>query len=76
MTIRPDQIKDARKLLGWSQAELAKRVHVAAATIAAIESGKSQSTEQIFTAIRCALEVAGVEITPWSVRLRDDQGDG
>jgi DNA-binding XRE family transcriptional regulator len=40
MTIRPDRVKDARKLLGWSQAELAKRVHVAAGTIGAIEGAK------------------------------------
>jgi ribosome-binding protein aMBF1 (putative translation factor) len=76
MTIQPDQIKAARKLLGWSQAELAKRVHVAAGTIGAIESGQSQSTDQILTAVKRALEVAGVEITPWSVRLRDDRGGG
>jgi ribosome-binding protein aMBF1 (putative translation factor) len=76
MTIRPDQIKAARELLGWSQAGLAKRVHVVAATIGAIESGKSRSTEQTLTAIKRALEVAGVEITPWSVKLLDDKGGG
>jgi DNA-binding XRE family transcriptional regulator len=75
MTIRPDQIKEARKLLGWSRAELAKRVHIVAATIGAIERGKSQS-DQTSTAIKQALEAGGVEITPWSVKLRADKARG
>ena len=72
MTIRPDQIKDARKLLGWSRTELGKRVHVSAAAIGTIESGQNRS-ERSLLAIKQAFEAGGVEITLWGVRLRDDK---
>jgi transcriptional regulator with XRE-family HTH domain len=72
MTIGPDQIKAARELLGWSRPELAKRVHIAASTLGNIENGKSRSTDQTLLAIKQALEAGGVEIAPWSVRLRDE----
>jgi len=73
MTIRPDQIKAARELLAWSRQDLAKRTHLRDWTIGAIENGKSRSTDQTLLAIKQALEAGGVEITPWSVRLRDEK---
>jgi transcriptional regulator with XRE-family HTH domain len=75
MTIRPDQIKAARELLGWSRAELGKRVQLTASTIGSIETGISRS-ERSLLAIKQALEASGVEITPWSARLRVDKAGG
>ena len=40
MTVTPEHIEAARKMLGWSQYTLADRVHMNIARIAAIEAGK------------------------------------
>jgi transcriptional regulator with XRE-family HTH domain len=61
MTITPEQIKAARKLLGWSQATLAGRVHMSAARIWAIETGKHQPSAFELDLVREAVESAGVE---------------
>ena len=70
MAISPDQIKAARDLLGWSQKALAKKARLTAETIRSIETGKSRSTDGT---LRKALEAGGIEITPWSVKVRDKQ---
>jgi transcriptional regulator with XRE-family HTH domain len=75
MTITPEQIKAARKLLGWSQATLAGRVHMSAARIWAIETGKQQPCAFELDLVREALESAEVEFiitgeVPGGVRLR------
>jgi transcriptional regulator with XRE-family HTH domain len=74
MSIRPGQIKTARELLGWSRPALAKRVWISPAMVAAVETGKTHSALTLH-ALKKALEDGGVEITPWSVKLRD-QGAG
>jgi predicted transcriptional regulator len=57
------QIKAARALLGWSQADLAHRSGVSEPTIARLESvngqigGRERTTEKM----RAAIEAAGVE---------------
>jgi transcriptional regulator with XRE-family HTH domain len=61
MTITREQIKAARKLLGWSQYTLADRVHMSAARIAAIETGKQQPSAFELDLVREALDSAGVE---------------
>jgi len=71
MSISPEQIKVARELLGWTRAELAKRVRLSPGTIGSIETGKSRTSDQTLLALKKALEDGGVEITPWSARLRD-----
>jgi transcriptional regulator with XRE-family HTH domain len=57
------QIKAARALLGWSQADLAQRSGVSEPTIARLEAvdgelgGREGTTEKI----RIAIEIAGIE---------------
>jgi ribosome-binding protein aMBF1 (putative translation factor) len=51
----------ARKALGWSQAELARRSHVRTSTIADFERGKRRLIRANFAAICKALGAAGVQ---------------
>jgi transcriptional regulator with XRE-family HTH domain len=73
MSINPEQIKAARELLGWTRADLAKRTRLSPATIGSIETGKSRSSDQTLRTLKKALEDGGVDITPWSVRLREEK---
>ena len=75
--ITREQIKAARKLLGWSQSTLAGRVHMSAARIRAIETGKQQPSAFELDLIREALESAGVELGDGpGVRLRKSDAKG
>jgi predicted transcriptional regulator len=71
--ITGQQIKAARKLLGWSRDRLAPRAGVSRTVIWKLEDGgfTTTLTEQVY-AIRAALEAAGVEFTGGEpgVRLR------
>jgi transcriptional regulator with XRE-family HTH domain len=57
------QIKAARALLGWSQAELAQRSKISEPTIARLESmdGQLGGREHTAAKIRSAIETAGIE---------------
>jgi DNA-binding XRE family transcriptional regulator len=74
MSITPGQVKAARRLLGWSQADLAGHVGVSATSIWAFESGKPRSSTLDLSLFCSALEAAGVEFTAIgsapAVRLR------
>jgi transcriptional regulator with XRE-family HTH domain len=73
------QSRAARSLLGWTQQQLAGTAGVALATIQFFESDKRAPIPNNLTAIRRALEDAGVEFIPAKngkgigVRLREDQ---
>ena len=56
------QIKAARALLGWSQADLAKHSGVSEPTIAKLESaeGKLGGREETADKIQTAIEAAGI----------------
>ncbi len=56
------QIKAARALLGWSQADLAKHSGVSEPTIARLESaeGKLGGREETADKIQTAIEAAGI----------------
>ncbi len=56
----PAQIRAARALLSWSQAELAEASGVALQSIKNIETGKTDPRLSTATALRRALEKAGV----------------
>jgi predicted transcriptional regulator len=77
------QVKAARALLGWSQADLAQHSRVSEPTIARLESleGKLGGREATAETIRRALENAGVEFIDENgggvgVRLRKHRRKG
>jgi transcriptional regulator with XRE-family HTH domain len=59
--ITPEQIKAARKLLGWSQMTLALESNLAQTTIGSIETGKKSPSTVTLGTIQSAFEKAGVE---------------
>ena len=73
------QSRAARSLLGWTQQQLADTAGVALATIQFFESDKRVPIPNNLTAIRRALEDAGVEFIAArsgkgvGVRLREDR---
>jgi ribosome-binding protein aMBF1 (putative translation factor) len=60
MTITPRQVSEARKLLGWSQAELALRARISQSSLARIERGVPAS-DKIGIQTRRAFEFSGAE---------------
>jgi transcriptional regulator with XRE-family HTH domain len=63
MTPRPEQIRAARSLLGWSQNDLAARAGVAVSTVADFERSQRSPVPNNALAIRGALESAGIQFT-------------
>jgi transcriptional regulator with XRE-family HTH domain len=61
--ITGEQVKAARKLLGWSQVRLAGQSGFADATIAKFERGESRPSVLSLTTIKRALVAGGVEFT-------------
>ena len=59
--ITPTQIKSARSLLGWSGAELAKRLGVKQRNVTAAENGRSQTAALL--RMEKLLQDAGIEFT-------------
>jgi transcriptional regulator with XRE-family HTH domain len=58
-----DQVKAARKLLGWSQARLASEAGVDQTTVMTFETGKKRPSALTISLIKRAVEGAGVEFT-------------
>lgn len=74
MTITTSQIRGARGILDWSQAELSKRTNISTTSIGNIESGNTQPRESTLQVIRKAFEDAGIEFLPDNgVRMRTGQ---
>lgn len=59
--ISPKQIKAARALLGFTQADLAERAGLSATGLNNIESGGTDPRASTLRAIQEALEAAGVQ---------------
>jgi len=82
MSITTAQIRGARGLLDWSQAELSRRTGISTTSIGNIESGNTQARESTLAVIRKSLEAGGIEFLPNSgVRMKDQmvitlEGDG
>lgn len=62
--MKPEQCRAARALIAISQDDLAKASGVAKATIAAFELDQRQPYERTLSALRTALEAAGVVFIP------------
>lgn len=76
--IHPAQLRAARALVGWSREGLASAASTTERTIARIEAGDTMPRTATVTAIRTALETAGVEFIKENgggpgVRLRKAQ---
>ena len=76
MSITPEQIKAARRLLGWRQFQLASSVKISLNTMAYIETGRKAARASTLERIKKVLETAGVEFTDETeggagVRLRN-----
>ena len=61
MTISTAQIRGARGLLDWSQAELSRRTGISTTSIGNIESGHTQARESTMQIIQKAFESGGIE---------------
>jgi DNA-binding XRE family transcriptional regulator len=59
----PKQVRAARALLGWSQADLAKEAGLGITTIADCELERRQTSFKALGVIREALERSGVKFT-------------
>lgn len=57
----PEQCQSARQMLGWNEQDLAVRAICAELTVKHFEAGRKRSYRTTVTAIRHALENAGVE---------------
>jgi transcriptional regulator with XRE-family HTH domain len=58
--LTPAQCRAARALLDWTQDDLSRVAEVGAVTIRQFENGNSEPRRAILTALRRALEEAGV----------------
>jgi hypothetical protein len=75
VTITPEQIKAARRLLGWSSIELALNSPVGLTTIHNIETKRPRRRDRAILQLQAVLEAAGVDFVEekgWGsgVRLR------
>lgn len=59
--IRPEHIRAARGLLGWSQSDTAERSGVGLSTVRDLETDRRAVSREKVDAIVAALEAAGVE---------------
>ena len=78
--MQPAQIRAARGLLDWSQSRLAEAAGVSLSTVKDFEAGRRQPVPNNLTAIRAALEAAGVEFIPENggcagVRMKQRQSE-
>lgn len=73
MSLLPAQSRAARALLNWSQTHLASQAQVSRATVTDFEAERRTPHHHNLSAIRAALEAAGVEFANGDapgVRLR------
>jgi transcriptional regulator with XRE-family HTH domain len=57
-----EQSRAARGWLGWSQGELARRANVSLSTVYQFEKGQRNPTRNNLSAMRRAIEAAGVRL--------------
>jgi transcriptional regulator with XRE-family HTH domain len=71
MSISTAQIRGARGLLDWSQAELSRRTNISTTSIGNIESGNTQARESTLAVIRKAFEEGGISFIDGGVRVQE-----
>lgn len=71
MTITTAQIRGARGLLDWSQAELSRRTGISTTSIGNIESGHTQARESTLAIIRKAFEDSSISFIDGGVRVQE-----
>jgi transcriptional regulator with XRE-family HTH domain len=73
--ITGEQIKAARKLLGWSQMTLALEARVVTSTVTKFERGEKRPSVLSVSTIKRSLEGAGLEFLEYEpgVRLRSEK---
>ncbi|MHB0695038.1 helix-turn-helix domain-containing protein, partial [Roseomonas mucosa] len=74
------QVRAARALIGWTRDQLATASDVPMRTVARFEMGEGTPQRRTLTAIRAALEAAGVEFIPENgggagVRMKQRQSE-
>ncbi len=62
--LTPAQIRAARALLGWKQADLAERAGISEVSIKNIERGATDARASTLGKVQAAIEEAGIEIIP------------
>ena len=74
MSISPGQVAAARKLVRWTQLQLEYEASVGEGTVAHFETGKLMPSDRMISAIKSALEDAGIEFATGrkSVSLRKE----
>jgi transcriptional regulator with XRE-family HTH domain len=73
--ITGEQVKAARKLVGWSQMTLGLEAGTNQQTVVKFERGESRTQVRTISALQRALEAAGVEFTNGGepgVKLKSD----
>ena len=75
----PDQCRQARELLGWTEVQLANRAGIKPTTVRYVEGPHGRPKPRSLFAIRIAIEAAGVEFIienggEVKVRLRGKPG--
>jgi transcriptional regulator with XRE-family HTH domain len=73
--ISGEQVKAARKLLGWSQMTLSLEASVGTSTVTNFEAGKSRPSVLCVSTIKRTLEGAGVEFTEFEPGVRLKEGE-
>lgn len=63
MILTPDQVRIARKLLGWSMCDVASRVDVSEAAVGRYEGGETECSVLNLDVLRGEFEAAGLVFT-------------
>jgi ribosome-binding protein aMBF1 (putative translation factor) len=69
MTITPDQTRAARRLLAWTQDQLAAEVRVSQAAVSDFESGRKRPPVLVLSTMQRALEARGSSSSQRLARL-------
>jgi transcriptional regulator with XRE-family HTH domain len=73
--ITPAQIKAARALIGWKQADLAKAAQLSLTALNNIERGEADPKSSTLLRIQQALEANGIEFMTGGARVRNQESE-